>query len=306
MPTPAPTGGPDASWPHRALYNRVQDALHALPPRFRTSLRIAGIASTDLFTLNTPLGAAFEQSVVDNLNLLRELWDPEERYQPYSFVRQAQVFPDVRLETSAPNVPPEERVLMGIELKGWFLLSKEGEPSFRYKASPEACAPQDLLVVFPWRLDEVISGSPTLMRPFVSEARYAAEHRNHYWSVGRGVTGAAAEIRHPVNAAPYPAKGARFNDEATHDQGKNFGRVARGGLMAAFIETLLEEPISGIPAKHWQAFIKIFSEGADDETVSRRIASIKAGLAAGAPDDRLEALDQLEGVLNTLLFGSGR
>ena len=39
--------------------------------------------------------------------------------------------------------------LLGIELKGWYVLSKEGEPSGRYKVTPAACAPQDLLVIVP-------------------------------------------------------------------------------------------------------------------------------------------------------------
>jgi hypothetical protein len=138
---------------------------------------VAGISAVDLFTLNTPLGAAIEQSVVDSLNDVREIWDPTGQYKLYSFIRQAQVFPDVRLETTAPDVPEGERILMGIELKGWFVLAKEGEPSFRYGASPAVCAPQDLLVVYPWTLDEVVSGSPRLLRPFIEEARYAAEHR---------------------------------------------------------------------------------------------------------------------------------
>lgn len=86
MPAPAApvrTGGPDSTWPHKLLYDRVIDALHALPSRFRTSLRIAGISATDLFTLNTPLGAAIESSVVENLNDLRELWDPDGKYEVY-------------------------------------------------------------------------------------------------------------------------------------------------------------------------------------------------------------------------------
>lgn len=234
LETPAPpkrTQGPPVDWPHRDLYSRVIDALHALPSRFRTSLRIAGISATDLFTLNTPLGAAIESSVVENLNEIRELWDPDRRYEVYSFVRQSQVFPDVRLQTSAPGVEESSRILMGIELKGWFILSKEGEPSFRYKASPQACSAQDLLVVYPWSLDEVISGAPRLMRPFVEEARYAAEHRNYYWSVLRGISGPAAEIIRAPISTPYPKKGQKFNDEAGEDRGKNFGRVARGRLM---------------------------------------------------------------------------
>ena len=30
---------------------------------------------------------------------------------------------------------------MGIELKGWYVLAKEREPSFRQKVTPAACSP---------------------------------------------------------------------------------------------------------------------------------------------------------------------
>jgi len=299
---PQRTKGPAESWKHRALYDRVVDALHALPARFRTSLRIAGISATDLFTLNTPLGAAIESSVVENLNELRELWDPDNKYDVYSFVRQAQVFPDVRLQSNAPGVPENERVLMGIELKGWFILSKEGEPSFRYKASPMVCSPQDLLVVYPWGLDEVISGAPKLLRPFIEEARYAAEHRNYYWQVGRGQTGKDAEVELATEITPYPAKGQKFNDEAAKDKGKNFGRVARGGLMTAFIEELMQQRISGIPAVHWQGFLRIFSEGAEANTIERKLATMRNDAeAAGLTANGLEAFDRIQDGLRDLL-----
>lgn len=299
---PARLGGPDSTWPYRKLYDRVVDALHALPSRFRTSLRIAGISATDLFTLNTPLGAAIESSVVENLNDLRELWDPEGKYQVYSFVRQSQVFPDVRLQTSAPGIPEADRILMGIELKGWFILSKEGEPSFRYKASPLVCAPQDLLVVFPWSLDEVISGSPRLMRPFVEEARFAAEHRNYYWSVTRGASGPNSGVITASVAAPYPSKGQKINDEPEQDTGGNFGRVARGGLMTEFIETLLKEPVSGIPAVHWYQFLSIFAEGVNPNVVERKITGIrKKAETAGLTPVSLDAFDRILDGLQDIL-----
>lgn len=302
MTAPVRSNGPAQTSPHRGLYDRVIDALHALPSRFRTSLRIAGISATDLFTLNTPLGAAIEASVVENLNDLRDLWDPNHEYEIYSFVRQAQVFPDVRLQTTAPGVPEADRILMGIELKGWFVLAKEGEPSFRYKASPNVCAPQDLLVVFPWGLDEVISGAPRLLRPFVEEARYAAEHRNHYWEVLRGKIGDAAKVELSPVTKPYPSKGEKFNDEAKLDKGQNFGRVARGNLMTDFIAELQEQPISGIPSKHWQAFLRIFAEGVEANVVERKLAGMrveaeKAGLAAGG----LDAFDKIQEGLSELL-----
>jgi hypothetical protein len=183
---------------------------------------------------------------------------------------------------------------MGVELKGWFVLAKEGEPSFRYSASPAVCAPQDLLVVFPWTLDEVVSGSPKLMRPFIEEARYAAEHRNYYWSELRGVHGDAAAVIQAPHQAPYPNKSQKFNDSAAEDQGGNFGRVARGGLMTAWISELLEQPLSGIPAKHWQALLKIFAAGAKSAAVERGIARIrKASLDGGLSAEDADKIERL-------------
>lgn len=293
-PVPQRTGGPSTSWAHRELYDRVIDALHTLPARFQSSLVISGVKSTDLFTLNTALGAAIEDAVVSNLNLLRELWDPDDKYANYSFVRQAQVFPDVRLQTTAPGIPPEERVLLGIELKGWFILSKEGEPSFRYKVSPSVCAPQDLLVVYPWILSEVISGTPRLHAPLVDEARYAAEHRNHYWRVLRAGNGQKVEIKSAAAASPYPSKGTKFNDEAVSDSGGNFGRVARGGYMTDFIKKLLETEISGIQAQYWQKYLSIFAEGIDDVSVDRKLANmLKNARKDGLEPASEEALNAL-------------
>jgi hypothetical protein len=283
---PARSGGPPKSWKHRALYESVLDALHALPSRFRTSLRIAGISATDLFTLNTPLGAAIEQSVVESLNDLRELWDPSGQYEVYSFVRQAQVFPDVRLQTTAPGVAAADKIIMGIELKGWFILSKEGEPSFRYKATPMACAEADLMVVYPWTLDEVLSGAPRLLRPFVEEARYAAQMRNHYWQHVRGSL--KPQIISAPHQSPYPTKTQKANDEAASDSGKNFGRVARSRIMDDFIEPLMDERLAGIPARFWQKFLEIFAEGISGPEVEKKLHSLreaaeKAGLTATDP-----------------------
>jgi hypothetical protein len=296
---PTNSGGPAKSWKHRELYDRVLDALHALPARFRTSLRIAGISATDLFTLNTPLGAAIEQSVVESLNSIRELWDPTGQYEVYSFVRQAQVFPDVRLQTTAPGIPDPDRIIMGIELKGWFVLSKEGEPSFRYRATPAACAPADLLVVYPWSLAEVLSGAPRLMRPFVAEARYAAEMRNYYWQYKRQAQNPTV-ISAP-HQAPYPNKNQKFNDDAASDAGGNFGRVARSAIMEDFIKTLMDEPLAGIPALYWQAFLKIFAEGISGHEIEKKIARLreeanKAGLTEAAPN----AFDKIEEGLREL------
>lgn len=307
MPNPTPAhaaptrqGGPQAAWEHRELYDRVLKALYALPGDFDTDISITGVRVTDLHTFNTALGAAIEQSVVENLNKVRSIWDPDERYKLYRFVRQPQVFPDVRLQTDAPGMEP---VLMGIELKGWFALAKEGEPSFRYTVNPDVCAPADLLVVFPWILKEVISGSPVLLRPFVEEARYAAEIRNHYWSHTRGATGVDAQVNPAEYRQPYPRKNDRFNDAAVRDSGKNFGRVSRGGIMSAFIGELMTELVAGVPLSAWQKFIKIFSDGQTDDAITTKLNNLKAELAGvlATRADAEEAFERLTGAIRDLL-----
>lgn len=286
-PAPMRAGGPPQDWVHRQLYERVIAALYALPGSFQTSLNIAGVRVTDLYTLNSALGASIEQSVVENLNSLRVVWDPDSEYRLYSFVRQNQVFPDVRLQTETP----EPKIIMGIELKGWFALSKEGEPSFRYTVTPDACAPADLMAVFPWVLDEVISGKPKLMRPFISEARHAAEHRNYYWSYMRGVTGDSAVVHPATHRQPYPRKSEKFNDHAPGDRNSgNFGRVARGQFMTTFIDELNESPVAGIPLGAWQRFFKIFSEDYTEERVRRSLARIQDVFSRPQEQDRVEAL----------------
>jgi len=103
--------GPD--WEHYALYRSVREAISSLPVYFRTETHISGIMATDLHTLNTALGATLEEQVVRTLNLIRSTWDSEEKYALYSFVRQAQTFPDVLLRKTVGN-----EILLGVELKG--------------------------------------------------------------------------------------------------------------------------------------------------------------------------------------------
>ena len=136
---------PDADWQHHDLYVRVREAVFAVPSSFRSEVVIRGVQAVDLYKLNTLLGAAIEDGVVATLNSLRSLWDPDDRYAIYSFVRQPQTFPDMRLQSA---VDPKD-VLMGIELKGWYLLAKEKVPSFRFAVTPGACAAADLFVIFP-------------------------------------------------------------------------------------------------------------------------------------------------------------
>ncbi len=259
--------GPDLDWEHRPLYDNVFKTLYALPSFFKTDLLISGVLATDLFTFNSSLGATIEAQVVEALNAVRGSWDPDQAYASYSFARQSQRFPDVILRTAADVEP---KILMGIELKGWYALAKEREPSFRYKASPNVCAPADLLVVYPWALTSVISGSPQLYQPFVTGARYAAEYRNHWWRyIKEG--GERNALRLSTVSQFYPTKSQPISDVAVHDDGNNFGRFARTGIMDAYRELLFQEQLSGIPLSAWQKFLSAFSEDKTEAQINRAV-----------------------------------
>jgi hypothetical protein len=250
---------PDTAWEHSALYKSVREAIATLPVYFRTETHIAGVMATDLHTLNTVLGATIEEQVVRTLNLIRATWDPEGRYALYSFVRQPQTFPDVRLKKAST-----EETLLGLELKGWYLLAKEAEPSLRFQTTAAACAAQDLIVVVPWVLGNVLSGSPILFEPFVESAKYAADYRNYHWQHLRQTTH-DTDIAIPSGVAPYPTKSEQISDKPRYDGGNNFGRLARTGMMDAYMAKLNDVPLCGIKTVFWRQFLKAFQESTTDE-----------------------------------------
>ena len=251
---PSPSG-PDPDWEHFRLYERIIEALYAVPFHFRSGTFIDGILATDLQTLNQVLGATIEEQMVATLNRMRNVWDPGDRYLRYSFVRQAQVSPDVLLKADTNG----EAIILGIELKGWYLLAKESEPNFRFQVTPAVCAPGDLLVVVPWALSRVLSGTPVAFRPFVASARYAAEFRNYWWT---NVRRSAQDpgITMPESVPEYPQKGDQILDRAAADGGGNFGRIARTGLMDEYIEKMKQTTLAGIPTSEWLTFLKQFKQ----------------------------------------------
>jgi hypothetical protein len=100
---------------------------------------------------------------------------------------------------------------MGIELKGWYLLSKEGVPSLRFQTTPAACSVFDLIAVVPWHLSNVLSGTPVAREPWVSGARHAAEFRNHWWE-HVGETTDPKGISSPTEVRTYPTKDMQIVD----------------------------------------------------------------------------------------------
>lgn len=271
-----------------ALVGDVMHALGTLPAYFRTATRIEGLEGGELFNLNAVLGSAIEVQVVDTLNRIREVWDPHDRWPRHRFVRSAQTFPDVRLLAHDRDGSPE--IALGIELKGWYLLSREGEPSFRYTVTPAACSPRDLLVVVPWHLKNVLSGEPVVHQPYIEQARYVAQFRNWWWTHVRETldTESQRQVKPPNPAvSPYPPPKTGIADRPEKDGGKNFGRVARlAGLMDDYTAAQRSRRISGIPAEHWIAFFKRHAESKDPEAI---LAQLRADLGRRDLDEEAAA-----------------
>lgn len=297
----APVRSPPAKkWKHFDLFERVKETVYAVPGNFRSDVVIRGVQTTDLFNLNALLGAAIEEGVVDTLNALRPLWDPDDNYAMYSFIRQPQTFPDVRLQHSADQAD----VLMGIELKGWYLLAKEEEPSFRFLATPAACAKADLFVVYPWFLSEVISGMPRLASPYVELAKYVAEYRNYHWEFVMEHRKSAQVLR-ATASSPYPSKADEISDKAESDRGGNFGRIARTSLMDSFTKTAADRPLSGIPAQYWRKFVKIFTQSATEADTRAALERLAKEVEGSAEADAAVNPTILEAVERLILALSG-
>lgn len=260
---------PRRDWEYADVYASVREAIYSLPGYFRTETNIAGVLATDLHTLNGVLGATIEEQVVRTLNQLRNIWDPNGDYQLYRFVRQAQTFPDVLLRKSSPD-----HIIFGIELKGWYLLAKEGVPSLRFQTTPAACAEHDLVVVVPWVLGNILSGAPILFEPFIGSAEYAALYRNWHWQYKRQ-SQQDSRIESPVGVGPYPSKSEAISDKPRADSGGNFGRLARTGLMDRYLEELGDVRICGIRALYWRQFLRVFQENADDAKVRTSLIDMR-------------------------------
>lgn len=289
---------PDSRWTHIGLWHRVKDALNALPIHFRSDTFIEGINATDIFTLNSALGATIENQVVETLNQMRSVWDVGSRYQTYAFVRQPQSFPDVVLrDMSNMAVPP----IMGIELKGWYLIAKEGEPSLRFTQTADACAEADLIMVVPWVLGNVISGRPKIYSPFIESARYVAQYRNYHWQCLRDAKTNSA-IRVPRGIKPYPSKADASTDTPASDKGGNFGRIARTGIMDAYMSRIKEMPLCGIKASYWLDFFKIFRQDATESEIFEALGKLRSRVEAEAEamvSSRLNK-EEILSVLSTL------
>ncbi|MFX4300904.1 hypothetical protein ACOJUR_01270 [Alicyclobacillus tolerans] len=265
---------PTAKDKHFELWSRVRQSLAALPSYFASETNIEGLRATDIHTLNTTLGATIEEQVVASLNKMRAVWDPDDKYSLHSFIRQTQTFPDVLFAKRDPDTAQLSDIILGIELKGWYVLAKEGEPSFRYQVTPAVCTLMDMVVIVPWYLSNVISGVPRVLKPYIEAAKYAAEYRNYWWQNLREAK-SDVRIESPTSVSPYPKKSDKISDKPKSDGGGNFGRYARTGIMDDYIKALDQEEVTGIAIQYWREFFKLFQQDEDQARIRSALERLR-------------------------------
>lgn len=263
---------PAKTWEHYDVWDKVSDILGALPNYFESDIVMRGLNVTDIFAVGNLLSVVIESKIVDILNKLRDLWDPNNYYSNYSFIRQAQTFPDVLLA----NIQDRRDIIFGIELKAWYVFSKEKEPSFRFTITPKACATPDLLVVVPWLLSDVISGSPKLLFPYTELSKYVAEYRNYYWIKSRQKSNRSENIVVPPSQLqhPYPESKVEASDKARDDKGGNFGRIARTRLLDDYLNQIRSVDYLGIQINHWIKFFRVMAETKTTTEIDRKLDRI--------------------------------
>ena len=238
---------PDTDWEHHDLWSKVKSAAQELDTYFKSTITVSGINVTEIYSFGSVLGLTIEEEVVRSLNVMRSKWD-DGSYSDYKFTRQAQTFPDM-IFTDGKDI------LFGIELKSWYILSKESEPSFRLKANKNACTDKDLIMLVPWCLSNVLSGTPITFKPVVDSVRYYCEYRNYWWKHVKN-TEDTTEIEEPTNVKPYPEARAYISDSPLSDKGNNFGRIARMGILEDFKDQMAKESLLGVKVHDWRNFFK--------------------------------------------------
>jgi len=293
----------DTAWydQHDGLYDTVPDLLNRVPADFDTELQIESIDAADIFGMGEVLASSVENQVADSLNRLKPDF-LEDKYDNHEFIRQSQTFPDILLkDRDNPGSDP----VMGIELKCWYLLAKEGEPSLRFKTTVNACAPQDLLVFYPWTLDSTVTGRPEIYRPFIMPAQFASLFIDYYWQDLKNWQDEDPNksIARPGEISPYPVKSDRIQDKPAQDDGGNYGRFRRKVInelepLENYMDQMFGTELLGIPAKDWAEFYESAGDR-EDETITELTDLSEVGdvLADNIRDAGYESPQELKNTL---------
>lgn len=88
-----------------------------------------------------------------------------------------------------------------------------------------------------------------------------------------------------LNTHPYPEPGSEYSDKVIDDSGGNFERIARiSGLMDDWIAETMTTPLSGIEAKWWVKFLKVFDERGDAEIIKNKLDRLRKSVNPSSND----------------------
>ena len=248
--TPVATDPED--WPHYPLWKRVRQAVLAAPDHFETNIHLEGIHATDLHTLNDPLAASIEEIFVATLNKLHHAWDPDLRYERHAFVHQPRTFPNVILRqqqhgAAAPDGHRSEDLASPCPRTGALLPLHRNRGSLQPLGTSSPSCPGVSRTSFPARRS---SSGPSSSPPSTAPGSETTTGSTN--EQPRRIPESAS----PPGSRPILPRTDRIADIPRVDSGHNFGCLARHGIMDEYIHTMLQEPVSGIPAERWLQFLQ--------------------------------------------------
>lgn len=185
-----------------------------------------GINFSDLLglinRLNNYVGQGIEEHLGESLNRTLVLSNIEN----LEFYRNSSQFPDLFLIDNSTK-----EILLSIELKSWFVFSGD-EITARFHTSPDAIPEGSLLIIYPWTLNKIISGSPLLLMPHVTDAKELARKRDTTWTKeGRRKIETIGEmgIKSPINKIRNKSIGVQWNEKTSswETESDNFGKIWR-------------------------------------------------------------------------------
>ena len=130
----------------------------------------------------------------------------------------------------------------------------------------------------------------------------------HYSFVRQAQTRQDTGIQIPAGVTPYPSKSDHILDKANADGGGSFGRLARTGMMNAYMQKLDDVQLCGIKTTYWRLFLKAFQESTTDEEARLALENLKqrVQLATDIPSPKAQSALSIIAELECLLDMSDR
>ena len=167
-----------------------------------------------------------EKQLAISLENHRTLWDPHNEYADHHWFHQGDVFPDLFFSKGRDGKELRENVRVAIEVKSWYIFSKESEPSLRFKQA--GCFVNDtcIVVIFPWFLTNVVGGRVAVLPPIVLSAIDIVKDRDAHWKKNEIRDHDYFEEKNGKAPKPFQSiENKRFT--VVSSANTNFGRIFR-------------------------------------------------------------------------------